>query len=197
MSKFREFLAKLWKDDRGMMVGLVGVVAVAGWGLALASMGGSGDLEEKLLAAEADLTVTKAEVSKMSAELATAREVQRDIQEATASLSDMAKQLESDQGELAALTLKIDAAKARLGTLQAEPNERQDLVADAAPSYRTTTKARVRAAPTTESKEVAMVPAGTPLVVLDSVADGPWYKVGQVGFMHRDLLTPASSVPSQ
>jgi hypothetical protein len=42
-----------------------------------------------------------------------------------------------------------------------------------------------------------MVPAGTPLVVLDSVADGPWYKVGQVGFMHRDLLTPASSVPSQ
>ncbi len=197
MSNFREFLAKLWKDERGMMVGLVGVVAVAGWGLALASMGGSGDLEEKLLAAEADLTVTKAEVSKMSAELATAREVQRDIQEATASLSDMAKQLESDQGELAALTLKIDAAKARLGTPQAEPNERQDLVADAAPSYRTTTKARVRAAPTTESKEVAMVPAGTPLVVLDSVADGPWYKVGQVGFMHRDLLTPASSVPSQ
>jgi hypothetical protein len=197
MSNFREFLAKLWKDERGMMVGLVGVVAVAGWGLALASMGGSGDLEEKLLAAEADLTVTKAEVSKMSAELATAREVQQDIQEATASLSDMAKQLESDQGELAALTLKIDAAKARLGTLQAEPNERQDLVADAAPSYRTTTKARVRAAPTTESKEVAMVPAGTPLVVLDSVADGPWYKVGHVGFMHRDLLTPASSAPSQ
>ncbi len=197
MSNFREFLAKLWKDDRGRRVGLIGVVAVAGWGLSLASMGGSGDLEEKLLAAEADLTVTKAEVSKMSAELATAREVQRDIQEATASLSDMAKRLESDQGELAALTLKIDAAKARLGTLRAEAKVRQDLVADAAPSYRTTTKARVRAAPTTESKEVAMVPAGTPLVVLESVQDGVWYRVGHVGFMHRDLLTPASSAPSQ
>ena len=120
MSKIREFLFTLLKDERGMMVGLVSVVAVAGWGLALASMGGSGGLEEKLLAAEADLTVTKAEVSKMSAEIAAAREVQQGIQEATTSLSDMAKQLESDQVELAALTLKIDAVKARLGTLRAE-----------------------------------------------------------------------------
>ncbi|MCH8000885.1 MAG: SH3 domain-containing protein [Proteobacteria bacterium] len=197
MSKIREFLFTLLKDERGMMVGLVSVVAVAGWGLALASMGGSGGLEEKLLAAEADLTVTKAEVSKMSAEIAAAREVQQGIQEATASLADMARQLESDRGELAVLTLKIDAAKARLDTLRAEAKERQDLVADAAPSYRTTTRARVRAAPTTESKEVAMVPAGTPLVVLGSVEDGVWYRVGHVGFMHRDLLTPASSAPRQ
>ncbi len=197
MSNFREFLAKLWKDERGMMVGLVGVVAVAGWGLALASMGGSGDLEEKLLAAEADLSVKTAEVTKMSTELAAAREVRQGVQEATASLADMAKQLESDRGELATLTLKIDAAEARLGDLRAEAKERQDFVADAAPSYRTTTKARVRAAPTTESKEVAMVPAGTPVVVLDSVGDGTWYRVGRVGFMHRDLLEPASSAPSQ
>ena len=197
MSNFREFLANLWKDERGMMVGLVGVVAVAGWGLALASMGGSGDLEEKLLAAEAHLTVTKAELSKASTEIAAAREVQQGVQEATASLADMARQLESDRGELAVLTLKIDAAKARLDPLRAEAKERQDLVADAAPSYRTTTRARVRAAPTTESKEVAMVPAGTPLVVLGSVEDGVWYRVGHVGFMHRDLLTPASSAPRQ
>ncbi len=197
MNNIREFLANLWKDERGMMVGLVGVIAVAGWGLALASMGGSGDLEEKLLTAEANLTATKAELSEASAEVAAAREIQQGIQEATASLVDMARQLESDRGELAALTLKIDAAKARLGTLRAEAKERQDLVADAAPSYRTTTKARVRAAPTTESKEVAMVPAGTPVVVLDRVGDGSWYKVGRVGFMHRDLLTPASSAPSQ
>ncbi len=197
MSNFREFLAKLWKDERGMMVGLVGVVAVAGWGLALASMGGSGDLEKKLLAAEADLTVTKAELSKASAEVAAAREVQQGIQEATASLFDMAKQLESDRVELAALTLKIDAVKARLSTLRAEAKERQDLAADTAPSYRTTTRARVRAAPTTESQEVALMPAGTPLVVLESVGDGTWYRVGRVGYMHRDLLTPASSAPSQ
>ncbi len=197
MSNFREFLANLWKDERGMMVGLVGVVAVAGWGLALASMGGSGDLEEKLLAAEAHLTVTKAELSKASAEIAAAREVQQGVQEATASLADMARQLESDRGELAVLTLKIDAAKGRLDTLRAEAKERQDLVADAAPSYRTTTRARVRAAPTTESQEVALMPAGTPVVVLESVGDGTWYRVGRVGYMHRDLLTPAPSAPSQ
>ncbi len=154
-------------------------------------------MEEKLLAAEADLTVTKAELSKASHEIAAAREVQQAIQEATASLVDMARQLESDRGELAALTLKIDAANARLGTLRAEAKEHQDFVADAAPSYRTTTRARVRAAPTTESQQVAMVPAGTRVVVLESVEDGVWYKVGRVGFMHRDLLTPAASAPSQ
>ncbi len=197
MSNFREFLAKLWKDERGMMVGLVGVVAVAGWGLALASMGGSGDLEEKLRAAKADLSVANVELAKMSSELAATREVQQGLQEATASLVDMAGQLEADRAELAALTPKIDAAKARLSTLRAEAEERQDLVADAAPSYRTTTKARVRAAPTTESQEVAMVPAGTPVMVLDSVADGTWYKVGRVGFMHRDLLEPAPAGQSQ
>ncbi len=57
--------------------------------------------------------------------------------------------------------------------------------------------ARVRAAPTTESQEVAMVPAGTLVVVLDSIGDGVRYGVGHVGFMHRDLLTPPSSAPSQ
>ncbi len=197
MSNFREFLAKLWKDERGMMVGLVGVVAVAGWGLALASRGGSGELEEKLRAAKADLSVKTAEVSKVSAELAATREVQQGLQDANASLVDMAGQLEADRAELAALTPKIDAVKARLGTLRAEAKEHQDLVADAASSYRTTTRARVRAAPTTDSQELALMPAGTPVVVLDSVADGTWYKVGSVGFMHRDLLEPAPAGQSQ
>ncbi len=197
MSKIREFLFTLLKDERGMVVGLVGVVAVAGWGLALASMGGSGDLEEKLRAAKADLSVANVELAKKSSELAATREVQQGLQEATASLVDMAGQLEADRAELAALTPKIDAAKARLGTLRAEAEERQDLVADAAPSYRTTARARVRAAPTTESQELALMPAGTPVVVLDSVADGTWYKVGRVGFMHRDLLEPAPAGQSQ
>ncbi len=197
MSKIRDFLFTLLKDERGMMVGLVGVVAVAGWGLALASMGGSGDLEEKLRAAKADLSVANVELAKKSSELAATREVQQGLQEATASLVDMAGQLEADRAELAALTPKIDAAKARLSTLRAEAEERQDLVADAAPSYRTTTRARVRAAPTTDSQELALMPAGTPVMVLDSVADGTWYKVGSVGFMHRDLLEPAPAGQSQ
>jgi hypothetical protein len=197
MGKIRGFLFTLLKDERGMVVGLVGVVAVAGWGLALTSMGGTGELEQELRAAKAELSVANVELAKMSSELAATREVQQGLQDASASLVDMARQLESDQAELTALTLKIDAAKARLGTLRAEAKERQDLAADAAPGYRTTARARVRAAPTTESQEVALMPAGTPLVVLDSAADGTWYKVGRVGFMHRDLLEPAPAGQSQ
>ncbi len=197
MSKIREFLFALWKDERGMVVGLVGVVAVAGWGLALTSMGSTGELEQELRAVKADLSVANVELSKMSSELAATREVQQGFQDANASLIDMSRQLEADRAEFADLTRKIGAAKARLGKLRAEAKKRQDLSADAALGYRTTTRARVRAAPTTESQEVALMPAGTPLVVLDSVADGTWYKVGRVGFMHRDLLEPASAEQSQ
>ncbi len=197
MSKIRELLFALLKDERGMVVGLVGLVAVAGWGLALTSMGSTGELEQELRAAKADLSVASVDLAEMSSELAATREVQQGLQDANASLVDMAGQLEADRAELAALTPKIDAAKARLGTLRAEAKERQDLAADAAPSYRTTTRARVRAAPTTESQELALMPAGTPVVVFDSVADGTWYKVGRVGFMHRDLLEPAPAGQSQ
>jgi hypothetical protein len=197
MSKIQEFLSALLKDERGMVVGLVGVVAVAGWGLALTSMGSTGELEQELRAAKADLSVANVELAKMSSELAATREIQQGLQNANASLVEMARQLEADGAELAALTLNIDAAKARLDTLRAEAKERQDLAVDAAPGYRTTTRARVRAAPTTESQEVALMPAETPVVVLDSVADGTWYKVGRVGFMHRDLLEPASTGQSQ
>ncbi len=197
MRKIRDFLVTLLKDERGMVVGLVGVVAVAGWGLALTSMGSTGELEQELRAAKADLSLANVELAEMSSELAATREVQQGLQDANASLVDMAAQLEAERAELAALTPKIDAAKARLGTLRAEAKERQDLAADAAPSYRTTTRARVRAAPTTESQELALMPAGTPVVVFDSVADGTWYKDGRVGFMHRDLMEPAPAGQSE
>ncbi len=197
MSKIREFLLALLKDERGMMVGLVGVVAVAGWGLALTSMGSTGELEQELRAAKAGLSVANVELSKTSSELAATREVQQGLQDANTSLIDMSRQLEADRAVIADLTRKIGAAKARLGRLRAEAKESQNLAADGALGYRTTTRARVRAAPTTESKEVALMPAGTPLVVLDSVADGTWYKVGRVGFMHRDLLEPVSAEQGQ
>ncbi len=197
MRKIRDFLFTLLKDERGMVVGVFGVVAYAGWGLALTSMGSTGELEQELRVAKAELSDANVEIAEMSSELAATREVQQGLQDANASLVDMAGQLEADRAELAALTPKIDAAKARLGALRAEAKERQDLAADAAPGYRTTTRARVRAAPTTESQELALMPAGTPVVVLDSVADGTWYKVGRVGFMHRDLLEPAPAGQSQ
>ncbi len=155
-----------------MVAGLVGVVAVAGWGLALTSMASTGELEQELRAAKAGLSVANLELSKASNELAATQEVQQGLQDAHASLIDMSRQLEAERTEFADLTRKIGSAKARLGKLRAEAKERQDLAADAALGYRTITRARVRAAPTTESQEVALMPAGTPLMVLDSASDG-------------------------
>ncbi len=200
MSNIRTFFPTLWKDERGAMIGLVGVFALAGWGLALTSMGSTGDLEEKLIASEANLSKAKMELSDISTELAATRETQ----EVAVSLGDMERQLAARRNELAArrnelvsLAVKINLAKGQLGDLRAGAKRQQDLAADAAMTYRTTTRAKVRAAPTTESNEVALVPSGTPLVVFDTAEDGTWYRVGRVGFMHRDLLKPASSLENQ
>ena len=193
MSNIRTFFPTLWKDERGAMIGLVGVFALAGWGLALTSMGSTGDLEEKLIASEANLSKAKMELSDISTELAATRETQ----EVAVSLGDMERQLAARRNELVSLAVKINLAKGQLGDLRAGAKRQQDLAADAAMTYRTTTRAKVRAAPTTESKEVALVPSGTPLVVFDTAEDGTWYRVGRVGFMHRDLLKPASSLENQ
>ncbi len=193
MSNIRTFFPTLWKDERGAMIGLVGVFALAGWGLALTSMGSTGDLEEKLIASEANLSKAKMELSDISTELA----VTRETQEVAVSLGDMERQLAARRNELVSLAVKINLAKGQLGDLRAGAKRQQDLAADAAMTYRTTTRAKVRAAPTTESKEVALVPSGTPLVVFDTAEDGTWYRVGRVGFMHRDLLKPASSLENQ
>ncbi len=195
MSNIRTFFPTLWKDERGAMIGLVGVgvVALAGWGLALTSMGSTGDLEEKLIASETNLSKAKMELSDISTELAATRETQ----EVAVSLGDMERQLAARRNELVSLAVKINLAKGQLGDLRAGAKRQQDLAADAAMTYRTITRAKVRAAPTTESKEVALVPSGTPLVVFDTAEDGVWYRVGRVGFMHRDLLKPASSLENQ
>ena len=159
MSNIRTFFPTLWKDERGAMIGLVGVFALAGWGLALTSMGSTGDLEEKLITSEANLSKAKMELSGISTELAATRETQ----EVAVSLGDMERQLAARRNELVSLAVKINLAKGQLGDLRAGAKRQQDLAADAAMTYRTTTRAKVRAAPTTESKEVALVPIGDSL----------------------------------
>ena len=105
--------------------------------------------------------------------------------------------LAGGKGDLADLLLQIDAAEARLDQQRAEAREQQTLLAGTARGYVTTTRARVRARPTTASEELAIVPEGTPLAVFEIVEEGTWYKVGSVGFMHHELLKPVSSPEGQ
>ena len=56
--------------------------------------------------------------------------------------------------------------------------------------FKTTARARVRAGPSTDTEEVAVVPAGKAIQVFEIVEDGTWYKVGGMGYVFHELLEP-------
>jgi septal ring factor EnvC (AmiA/AmiB activator) len=190
MGKMLEIPSVFWRGQSGTMLGLIAAsaIAVAGWGLALGAMGGAADLEDRLLAAEADRAATNAELTAMSEELTGAREKLGAQSLAAADLEEVTREIGAGRAELDTLTAKIEESGGRLAELRSEIMQRQELLGDAAVTYRTTSRAKVRAQPTTESEALAVVPEGVPLTVFAVVENGTWYKVGRMGFMHRALL---------
>ncbi len=172
-------------------------VALLGWVAAFVTVRGTSDLEDRLASAEAELSETRPALVQTSDELAAVRLEYREYQDMSGNLEKVTGDLAGAKGELAHLLLQIDAAEARLDQQRAEAREQQTLLAGTARGYVTTTRARVRARPTTASEELAIVPEGTPLAVFEIVEEGTWYKVGSVGFMHHELLKPVSSPEGQ
>jgi hypothetical protein len=50
----------------------------------------------------------------------------------------------------------------------------------------------VRREPSTDAAEVAVVPEGNLVHVMEVVEGGTWYKVGGIGYIFHELLEPAS-----
>ena len=199
MTEIRRFLTELRKDKRGPMAGVLVAVTVAlvGWGVAFGSMVLSGEMEDRLASAEAERSETRVVLAQRVDELAAVRLEYRKYQDMSGNLEKVTGDLAGAKGELADLLLQIDAAEARLDQQRAEAREQQTFLAGTARDYVTTTRAKVRARPTTASEELAIVPEGTPLAVFEIVEEGTWYKVGSVGFMHHELLKPVSSPEGQ
>ncbi len=195
MTEIRRFLTELRKDKRGLMTGVLVAVTVAfmGWGVAFGSMVGSGEMEDRLASAEAELSETRVVLARRVDELAAVGLEYRKYQDMSGNLEKVTGDLAGAKAELADLLLQIDEAEARLDQQRAEAKEQQTLLAGTARDYVTTIRAKVRARPTTASEELAILPEGTPLAVFEIVEKGLWYKVGSVGFMHHELLKPVSS----
>ena len=173
-----------------IMAALVVVVALAGWGLAFTSWRSTDDLEDRLQSAQVDLSKAKAGLTKVSGQLTAVQETYQILQDGAVNLEEITKQLETGRAELASLTGKIDGAKAELETLRAEVKQHRGFLSDAARTYLTTTRARVRAGSSTGTKEVAVVSAGVPLSVFEMVENETWYRVGITGYMYHELLKP-------
>ena len=70
--------------------------------------------------------------------------------------------------------------------------QQEELLAGSRVLYRTVTRSRVRREPSTDAAEVAVVPEGNLVQVMEVVEGGTWYKVGGMGYIFHELLEPAS-----
>ncbi len=152
--------------------GVIVVVAVVGWIMAINAMGSTSDLEAKVASAEADL-------KKSAEELAAAQKSLEQYQKVAASLEEMTGQVEGAKAELAALD-----------KLRIEAKQQQMLLSQSALKYRTKSRVRVRAEPSTDAPELTVLQPGITVEVFEVVEDGTWFKVGVVGYIFHELLEP-------
>ncbi len=176
------------------LAAVVGVVA------ALHLSGCTGELEDKLAAAEAELTETRGELASTQSELAEAKEelAQKSGELAAAEeliakseeMGDLTTQLNAARAELDTLAPQLEQARTQLEVTRNQVQKQQELLSEKALKYRTVTRSRVRLKPSTDAAEVAVVPEGNVVQVFEIVDDGNWYRVGGMGYMFHKLLEP-------
>ncbi len=184
-----------------LFVSIIVLAGVAGWVFAFDAMLDRDALERRATQAELSLSAKSNEAKELAALLESYRRGEK-----AANLEEVMKQLQTSRKELASVTTKIapakeelrelitkiNAARDELETLRAGAKQIETLFTDARQKYRTTTRARVRAGPGTDRKEVAILPSGITLLSFETAEDGNWQKVGYIGYVHNDLLEPIS-----
>ncbi len=178
--------------SRTMMLGMVL--------LALGIAGCTDELEEQLAAAQAERAKAEAAMSTVQAELAQAKDdaekkfVEMEALRATfkevEDLEQVSSELSGAKAELATLKPELNRVQSELDTLRAEVAKQHQLLSEQAVVYRTKSRSKVRARPTTDSAEVAVVPKGNSIQVYEIVEGGTWYKVGGMGYIFHELLEP-------
>ena len=116
----------------------------------------------------------------------------------------MTAQIERDQchteAEVLASKAESLAPQSEFESCQAELEElqkRQILPEGGTLQFRTKARARVRAGPSTDTDEVAVIPAGKTIQVFEAVEDGTWYKVGGMGYIFHELLEAVEEGPAE
>ncbi len=175
---------------RRALVAVVAVIAVAGWAFAFTFMRSAGQSEDRLLSAQADLSKTRAELSRTSDELLAVQEVHERYRDTAANLEETTRQLDDRRAVLADLTTKVDEAMEELERLRAEAKRYEETFQGAPRRYVSTSRAKIRAGSSTKTKQIAIVSEGVPISVYETASGGAWYKVGFTGYMFHELLRP-------
>ena len=173
--------------------GVVVIAGVVGWIFAFVQIGEIDSLKSELEPARQELASAKEELAQLQGDLEAAQSERSQLQqqvEATESLEELTAALEAGRAQLLPLQSEIEGLQAEVEPLRAEVQRQQALLEGSSLQFRTTTRAKVRAGPGTDTDEVAVVPPGKTLQVFEIVEDGTWYKVGGMGYIFHELLEP-------
>ncbi len=149
--------------------------------------------EQALAKAEQDLAALESERVSLQERLAAAgllEEITAQLEAGKAELASLRSGIERVQVELRDISVESESARAQLKVYRAETERQQALAEGSELRFKTTARARVRAGPSTDTEEVAVVPAGKAIQVFEIVEDGTWYKVGGMGYVFHELLEP-------
>ncbi len=180
-----------------LCVSFMVLAGVAGWVFAFLAMQNRDALERRTTQAELSLSAKSKEAKELAALLesyrrgekaANLKEGMKQLQTSRKELGFVTTEIAPAKEELRELITKINAARDELETLRAGAKQFEALFTDARQKYRTTTRARVRAGPGTDFKEVAILPLGITPLSFETAEDGNWQKVGFIGYVHNDLL---------
>ncbi len=149
--------------------------------------------EQALAKAEADLAALERERVSLEERVAAAgllQEITAQLEAGKSELASLRSGIERVQVELRDISVESESARAQLKVYRAETERQQALAEGSELRFKTTARARVRAGPSTDTEEVAVVPAGKAIQVFEIVEDGTWYKVGGMGYVFHELLEP-------
>ncbi len=169
---------------RWILAALATAIGAGGWAFAIFFMLSADDIES-------ELTAARAELSTLSDEVAVFREIHGKYQDVAANLEEMNEHLADRRKVLIGLELKIEDAKAELERLRTEAKKYGELLPSAPQKYLSTTRAKIRAGSSTNSKQIAIVSEGVPISVYDTAEGGTWHKIGLTGYIYNELLRPA------
>jgi DNA repair exonuclease SbcCD ATPase subunit len=198
--------------------GVVVIAGVVGWIFAFVQIAEIDNLKSEVEPARQRLASAKDELAQLQGDLKAAQNERSQFQQqvkAAGSLEDLTAELEAVNAELQSLPSKIEglqaeleagsadlqslkseieSSQAELEPLRVEIQRQQALLDGSTLQFRTTTRAKVRAGPGTDTDEVAVVPPGKTLQVFEIVEGGSWYKVGGMGYIFHELVEPVEPV---
>lgn len=117
--------------------------------------------------------------------------------QAVAQVKLLKDKLEASEAEREILQNQVRQSETALKLLRAKFEDQATAGQNAGRAFRTVTRARLRAGPSTDTKELAVMVEGADLRVVDTVVGGTWYEVRVQGYAFHALLQPSPGDPGE